>query len=385
MDIVIYLFWILASIGGILYSIFVISLFFGLKKIEKNAIQLIGSNKLPFVSVIVPVRNEEENILALLQCFKLQNYPGNLFEIIFADDQSTDRTGELVIAFQTAHPQLNINLLKVEEKSSSPKKNAIRNAVSIAAGDLIVTTDADCSMGPGWLSSIAACFEYGKYDLIIGPVAFSPLPSVFAKMQALEFLSLIASGAGMAALQKPMIANGANLAFIREAYIQSQEVGKLSQMASGDDLQLLFSVKKAKGNQAVHFLYNKQAIVYTQAQPSLRKFFNQRIRWASKAKGYTDFWAIAVSWLVFIFCLIMVSAVFLSILHWTFALIASALYLLKTIADLPLLLKITKFAGQLKVMKYYLLLQLLYPFYIVIAAIGGLGGKFRWKDRNYQN
>ena len=76
-----------------LYFIMVMYFFIGwlrLKKVTNNPVD--ADNKLPFVSVLIPVRNEEENIKACLEAIFKQNYPPHLFEVIVIDDYSTDNT-----------------------------------------------------------------------------------------------------------------------------------------------------------------------------------------------------------------------------------------------------------------------------------------------------
>ncbi len=104
-----------------------------------------------FISVIIPARNEEENIGNLLKALQEQTYPKELFEIIVVDDHSTDKTAEIVAQFE------NVKLLHLEDDiNNSYKKKAIETGIAAASGELIVTTDADCIPSSEWLQTIAS-------------------------------------------------------------------------------------------------------------------------------------------------------------------------------------------------------------------------------------
>src|SRR5438045_4333465 len=109
-----------------------------------NRQQATGNGK-TFISVIVPARNEEENIRACLESIINQSYPKHLFEVIVVDDFSTDKTAGIVRTFADKNVTL-ISLKDFTEEGNlnSYKKKAIEIAISKARGELIVTTDADC-------------------------------------------------------------------------------------------------------------------------------------------------------------------------------------------------------------------------------------------------
>ena len=100
------------------------------------------------ISVIIPVRNEEESIGDCLGDLANQDYPKELFEIIVVDDHSTDDTLKVISAYQAN----NIKVLEFRDENvrSAFKKQAINLGIENATGDLIMTTDADCRMNEKW-------------------------------------------------------------------------------------------------------------------------------------------------------------------------------------------------------------------------------------------
>src|SRR5690606_31394854 len=102
-------------------------------------------------SVIIPARNEEKNIGALLKSLREQTYSPDLFEVIVVDDHSTDQTAAVVGGFE------GVKLVQLkEDQINSYKKKAIETGIAAATGEWIVCTDADCIAGPDWLQSIAS-------------------------------------------------------------------------------------------------------------------------------------------------------------------------------------------------------------------------------------
>src|SRR5689334_6235569 len=101
------------------------------------------------ISIIIPARNEEKNIGALLDSLQQQTYPKELTEIIVVDDNSSDQTVIVI------HQYPGIKLLQLKEDAiNSYKKKAIETGIAASSGELVVTTDADCIVGPEWLRTI---------------------------------------------------------------------------------------------------------------------------------------------------------------------------------------------------------------------------------------
>src|SRR5574337_432222 len=79
----------------VLYVIQVLMLLIGLRRIRDNA----SNDQMPFVSVVVAARNEEQNLADCLESVLHQTYPKEKFEVILVNDNSTDRTGEICQSF----------------------------------------------------------------------------------------------------------------------------------------------------------------------------------------------------------------------------------------------------------------------------------------------
>lgn len=314
------------------------------------------------VSVVIACKNEENNLPKLLSCLQMQSCQH--FELILVNDHSSDATMSVMEAAQSLF--LNIKVIDAE---LCGKKNALKEGIMAASGSLIITTDADCLPGPNWLKVICSFQQSQPCDLIICPVQLTENKSLFARLQALEFNMLIASGAGAAGVGMPILCNGANLAFTKEAWMQSK-LDLVAEQMSGDDIFLLQSIKKRGG--VIRFLKSESAIVFTEPANTLTAFFKQRRRWASKSPAYTDIQLIFTACIVFFISFCMLILVFSSLFYPSLLVVFFYIFGVKFIADIIFLYFIRSFFKEEQLWFHSFLLSIIYPFYIVLVAISAL-------------
>ncbi len=303
------IFSILLSIG---YSVFLSTYRHGWKAIPEAQLRQSFKPNI-FISVIIPARNEAENIEPCLRSILEGNYPHNLLEIIVLDDFSEDRTAEIVnqlsesLIPKKSGSESSISCIHMadnlppESRFTPNKKKAIEIGVSNAKGEIIVTTDADCLVQKDWLLLIAAAFENPQTQMVCGPVAFHQEKSLLQRFQSLDFLGMMGiTGAGTQ-LGWHHMANGANLAFRKQAFEAVNGFVGNAHLASGDDMFLVQKVAK-RWPGSVSFLKSCEATVLTKASPDLRAFWHQRLRWGTKNAAIPS-WPLRLSLLtVFLFC-----------------------------------------------------------------------------------
>lgn len=332
------------------------------------------------VSLVVAARNEEHTIGQCLADFAAQSYPASLWELVIADDASTDNTLAVIKDFAAKNPGLNIKVLELKDEPGivSYKKRALSAAIHASVGELIITTDADCRFGPQRIESIVAHFEDNPVSLILLPVVFNSTGSLFEKIQALEFAGIMGITAASAGLDKPVSANGANMAIERSLF---ERIGGFDDpYASGDDVFILYKTKKFAPRR-ISFLKQAEAIVYTGAQSTLGGFFNQRVRWGAKAKGYSDAAAL-VSILLLLFANAAVVAVIVATIIFPGLFIpAIAIFILKLFADMVFLIPVTRFYGKQGLLPLYPLMSLWMPVYITVTGLLSVRGNYVWKGR----
>lgn len=336
------------------------------------------------LSVIIPVRNEAAHILPLLQDLEKQTYPGALFEVIVVDDHSEDGTRTIVEEYRQTSA-LTIKCIELDSYvKQSGKKAAVQAGVELAQGELLVFTDGDCRVQPEWLQLYAFVYQTYQPKFISGPVSFYNTYSLLERMQLVEFASLIGIGGASIALGKPNMCNGANLAYTKQVFREVNGFTGNEGIASGDDEFLLHKISHLYPG-SILFLKHPKAIVYTEARKTLLSFLSQRVRWASKWRAYQQWHVKLLALIVFIVNLLLFAALCMAVAGalpvWVFigAIVA------KFAADFLFLSRILSFLGKGRYIWYMLPLQLVYVPYVVVTAVLGLAGRYRWKGRTIQN
>ena len=117
-----------------------------------------------FVSILIPARNEEEDIIPLLESIKSQDYQN--YEVIVLDDQSSDKTFELVSAFSLANSQFRIECGDDLPKGWLGKNYACHQLAALAKGKYLLFVDADEAIKKGFINSLINRMEIGHLALI---------------------------------------------------------------------------------------------------------------------------------------------------------------------------------------------------------------------------
>lgn len=330
------------------------------------------------VSVIVAARNEQESIHKTIEDLLDQDYDKALTEIIFIDDHSTDDTSTIIRSY--AKRGVKLIVLNESHALNSYKKKAIQTAIGQSSGRLIVTTDADCRMGSKWLSTIVNYYEEKNFKMISSPVAYFEEKSFFERAQSLEFLYLIGLGASTIGNNKPSTCNGANLAYEKDAFYDVGGFTGIDDLASGDD-ELLLHKMSAKYQNAIGFLKNEDAVVYTHAKATLKEFIQQRKRWASKSTKYKNKSIIVLGVTVWIFNISILVNLLVGIFNWAYFEVALYQLLAKVVIEALFLVGITGFARRRSLMFLLPFLNLMHIVYIVYIGVAGNSGKYNWKGR----
>jgi len=349
------------------------------------------------ISVIIPVRNEAKNILFLLQDLEKQTYPKHKFEVIIADDDSTDDTLKIVQEFQkNTSINLIINQLPPKINNTSPKKRAIDSSIKLASGQLITTTDGDCRVGERWLESIANFQAQTGAYLVSCAVTFdsaqAPLSrpysiirsfahSIINNTQIIEFASLVGSGACAMFIQKPNMCNGANLTYLKSVFYEVNGFVGNEDLASGDDEFLMHKIA-AKYPDKVKFLKDQNTIVETHAHASWRSFYNQRKRWASKWKHYNNWQTTALA--VFVFLANFVVPLTFGFWFFDFISIQNLFVVLslKFSAEFIFLSLVISFLRKKSLIWLIPFVQIIYPLYVVFfGLVAQKQGEYVWKGR----
>lgn len=346
------------------------------------------------ISVILCARNEEENIAACLDSIAAQSYPDDLFDVLVVDDHSTDRTAEMTLSCKAK----NVKLISLKDfvapgEFNAFKKKGIEIAIQQSTGELIVTTDADCVVQENWLQAIAAFYEQYQPAVIVMPVGIRLTPNSARQpalqgkcirlFQSLDFMTL--QGITGASVHKKIhsMCNGANFAYTKKAFDKVGGFTGIDHIASGDDMLLMHKIYTRYPGKVL-YLKSREVIVQTAPVNTIKEFFNQRIRWASKADQYDDKRIFAVLLLVYLINVILLLLPCITIFY-TDPLSVIRLWLLllliKTGAELIFLYPVAKFFGKQKMLWLFPLMQPFHILYTVIAGWLGKFGSYSWKER----
>lgn len=371
----------------ITYLSFLNNVFKGIKKVKSSTPNDYEFNNLNindyFVSVIIPFRNESENIVENLRSLENQNYPEDKFEIIYVDDNSEDDSLKKIT---NAIISKNVKVICVPKEYSpnAHKKRAIRFGIENSIGEIIVTTDADCYHSRNWLRTLVASFD-DKIGFISAPVIFDKSENktvkIFDEIQKLEFMGLVLVGAGLIGTEHPTICNAANIAYRKKVFDEVNGFMDNLNLSSGDDELLMQKIHKIT-DYKIKFVFNENVIVKTKPNKNMRQFFHQRKRWASKGLFYEN--KLLILRLIFIYLFfvgLLVQFFFGIFLDSIFFISFIISILLKMIFEyrilkegIPLLINsINK--------KVFLLAEVFHIPYIIISGFAGSLGNFKWKNR----
>lgn len=358
------------------YALFIMLLMKGWQTQVKNSAKYDAIHPPSYekVSIIIPCRNEESSIDALLKELELVYQQHPLLEIICVDDHSTDHTASIIKKFQY------VNYVALPTHKAG-KKAAITEGVSHASGSIILLIDADCIPQIHWFHAMIAPFTDDKIQMVCGWVKMQPKASIYEEMVALEFSTLVALGAAMNGLYFPILCNGASLAFRKDSFEQVSGYSK-DTTQSGDDVFLLHKFKAKFGADSIHYVLNALAAVETKVPQSIIAFLRQRIRWAKKSLKYRDKTTIYVSLFMMFIHLWLLVWFFVSCFNSSYWLIFALSWMGKTMVDI---LWMNTFAKAIspKNWKWFIIpLSMVHWLYVpLIAIISWIIPFTTWKGR----
>jgi cellulose synthase/poly-beta-1,6-N-acetylglucosamine synthase-like glycosyltransferase len=330
----------------------------------------------PFVSVIIPVRNDSAGLDLLMSDLANQNWPEDKFEIIIVDDHSKKTINN---SLSGSESKINIHRLSLGINEHG-KKAALMKGLNASNSELILTTDADCRVTPFWITEMANFYFSKKVKLVFGSVLYYKSNKLNDWFQGLEYLSLVAAGAGFAGNGHPILCSAASMGFERTSYLEFVKETNSSDSVSGDDVLFMLWLKKKYPGQA-RFIKSCNSIVETKPAQSFKEFINQRLRWTSKSRYYRDpaiiFTALTVYLESLALLILLIGSFFAGFLIKGFLI----LFLCKCISDLAVLYIVTGYYRNRYLLKIFIPLEMVYFIYISFIGFAGNLASFNWKGR----
>lgn len=349
------------------------TLFVSVLNLTKIPRIFLDEGSLPFISILIAARNEEKNIISCLKSLELLDYPKNKLEIIIGNDQSTDRTAELVAEFSK-----NKNYFKTIEitenlGNAKAKANVLAHLFNESIGQILFVTDADIQVKPTWVKSILPYFNNSNVGIVSGTTVVNGT-TLFGKMQSIDWLYFSGLLTAFENLGLKSTAVGNNMALTKKAYDATGGYPQFN-FSVTEDLALFTEITK-KGFKAINLLESNN-LNFSKPQVSYKAFLHQRKRWLIGAQDLNLKWKMLFALMgLFYPCLFLL--LFFSYKN------AVALLICKFLIQTGISILVSK-RLQIKTNIFHLILfelySLLSTFAITIFYV--LPIKMNWKERNY--
>ncbi len=368
------------SIAIIIYGLFVTLAIIGFNRVRLTL------PKLPSVfepkqqlSIVIAARNEKDSIVTCLQQFEQQHFPKDKFEIILIDDASEDDTFLLAEEFLN---QSSLQFKIIQSPFHQGKKAAISHAISLSSGSIIITSDADIVYRhPDFLKTVSSYFENYEPSMLVMPIDFQVENNILNAFQVTENIALTGFSVGFLGINNPFLCSGANLAFDKKAFLGVNGYQSHLNISSGEDVLLLEDLKKKYTSKRIHYGFHRALIAKTLSEKNLSSFFNQRIRWASKAKYNPNVINSVLGFVVIVVNLLILAAAVSCINKPIITPYLVTFVTAKFIFDFLLLFLAADFLSRVKYLKWFIPFQMLYGLYAFVIGLGSFFIKPQWKNK----
>jgi glycosyltransferase involved in cell wall biosynthesis len=360
------------------YLLFLLYILIGTFQIQHGKT---GSKNLWNISIIVAARNEEKNVISLLECLVKQNYPAERYEIIAVNDRSTDKTDFILKEYSKKYS--NIRYIRIDhcEKDLIGKKNALTRGIEKAKGDVLLFTDADCLPWKNWVKSINDQFNAGA-DVVVG---YSPLlkdeKRIFQRLiftlKKLERLSIFTVSAGTIGWNWGVTATGRNFAYKKKVFKEVRGFSGIGAIPSGDDDLFLQKISKS-GRYKISFVLDCDSFVPSLERENVRAQYNQEKRRASKWRFYPLNIKIFSS-LIFLFYLLLLIAFIMALFirfPWSEFLL---IFILKILIDFLVVFRGAVLFKEKRLLGVFPLAEIFYIPYFLIFGILGTFSRYNWR------
>ena len=329
----------------------------------------------PKISIVTAARNEENNIGACLDSLTRLDYPIGKLEIIVVDDHSTDGTPGIVRRFANTFPQVRAIEGKKPTDQLRGKANAITQGIDVSSGEIILMTDADCTVPPTWAR--ATVQQYSENTGVVAGLTLLRPEGWFAGMQSLDWAYILAVASASMGLKNPLSCIGNNFSFRKKAY---DDVGGYRGIPfSVTEDFALFKAITGSGRWGYRYPLEKESLVFSKACTTIPELYRQKRRWGVGGK---DMPVSGLSIMVIAFCMhaLILAGFFLQQSIPVFLLGVG----LKLACDYAILRVPLQRTGQLSQLKYFWLFEIYYTVYVIVLPFAVfLGGKVVWKGRTY--
>lgn len=329
----------------------------------------------PFVSIIVAARDEEHNIGTCIEALSRIEYPQDRMEIIIMNDQSEDRTADIIHEWEAKMPHLVYMETEGKIYGLRGKANAVTQAIERSKGEIILTSDADCQVQPGWVRDTIRQYS-DDVGCVCGYTLIKP-EGAFSIMQFLDWTYLMTVGAAGVGWNNPLSAVGNNMSFRRTAY---EDVGGYREVGfSVTEDFVLFKAIGLKSQWKVRYPADPKTVVWSEPLRSIKEIYSQKKRWG-KGGLEISVYGYAIMAAGFLTNVAIIASPFLGInmLWWGVGLAV------RMALDTWFLSYMLRKIGMLSKLVYLPLFEIYFHIYVTLLPfIATMTGKVTWKGRKF--
>jgi len=309
------------------------------------------------VAILIVHRNEPDALITCLEQLQKADKPKTYWPVYVLDDHSSSANVDKLHKLSK-----DFDVKVVSSAAEAGKKNALAWFLPQVEEEFVLQTDADCEVDSDFLIAIEAHLARQEPDVIVARVRMFPTRNWWSRLAALDHMALQLVTFSALNQGKLVMAAGAAMAYRPIDYLRHQELGKA--WAGGEDT--FFTQAMAK--EGAKIVAEPHSAVNTPAPENFRALVRQRIRWGAKSVDYPSLLAKSLAASVALINLGIVLGIILSPFIeinrflWYF-------WLYKMGWDAFLLQRFAALNGGSGLLRGYLILALLYPFYIALVIL----------------
>lgn len=237
--------------------------------------------KFPAVSLIICARNEAKNLSRNLPAFLEQDYPE--FEVIVVNDCSEDETTEVLDNLEKEYSNLKICTIKKDRKFSHGKKLALTIGIKSAKHNILLLTDADCSVeNKQWIKYMARNYQ-DKKEIVLGIGLYKKRRGLLNLLIRYETAFIAMQYISMARIGRPYMGVGRNLSYKKQLFFDNRGFASHLKLESGDD-DLFISEVCTRTNTTVE--NHPESFSWSEPETKFRNWLKQKKRHLTTGKFY---------------------------------------------------------------------------------------------------
>lgn len=327
----------------------------------------------PSVSVVIAARDEEHNLGSCLESVLHQTCDRHQFEVIVVNDHSSDGTERICQEYAVKYSNFRY-INSVERPVLRGKPNALDLGIATARNDVILITDADCTVPTTWIEETARF--YSPDVGLVGGLTIQSASTAFEGMQSLDWVYLLGLAAATISLRIPLSTIGNNLSFRRTAYLELGGYQKIPFSVTEDFVLFQAIVGLRKWTYLCPI--DPKVLVTSKPCPTWKALLRQKHRWGTGGRGMNIRGLMVMSVGFGLHAAILLGA-FLSTPWIIVAAIGT-----KVLGDYLFLRTVLTRLRRRDLLRFFLpFAGFFFSYVLLLPFIVFLGGPVRWKGRSY--